>query len=188
MPRESPHKALDPPHASERALTALVHLLASVEAVEFRRWGDLGLTISQLRVLHLLRERRFSCGQVADHLGITASTATALIERLVRRGLVERITRDGDRRVTDLRLSEPGRRLLEETYRRKTGVITASVLELSGDDRERLADLLDRLAAAVQARESWTDAESATDAAGERGAEASAAVTGRRREPAGTQA
>ena len=111
--RESP-----PSHAdggtAERALNALVQLLASVEAIEFRRWGDLGLTISQLRVLHLLRERPASCGQVAEHLGITASTATALIERIVRRGLVERAAREGDRRITDLHLTESGRLLLEE--------------------------------------------------------------------------
>lgn len=150
--RESP-----PSHAdggtAERALSALVQLLASVEAIEFRRWGDLGLTISQLRVLHLLREHPASCGQVAEHLGITASTATALIERIVRRGLVERAAREGDRRVTDLHLTESGRLLLEEKERGKRGVITKSIGELAPEERERLAGLLDRLAAAVQARE-----------------------------------
>ena len=150
--RESPPSHSDG-GTTQRALSALVQLLASVEAIEFRRWGDLGLTISQLRVLHLLREHPASCGQVAEHLGITASTATALIERIVRRGLVERGTHEGDRRVTDLRLSERGHLLLVETDRGKRGVITESIGELSGDDRERLARLLDRLAAGVQARE-----------------------------------
>lgn len=152
--RESPPSSADAGTA-ERALSALVQLLASVEAIEFRRWGDLGLTISQLRVLHLLRDHPVSCGHVAEHLGITASTATALIERMVRRGLVERSPHRGDRRVTDVVLAEPGRRLLEEkeTHRGKHGVITASIGELSPDDRQRLAELLDRLAAGVQARE-----------------------------------
>jgi DNA-binding MarR family transcriptional regulator len=150
--RESPPSHSDG-GTTQRALSALVQLLASVEAIEFRRWGDLGLTISQLRVLHLLREHPASCGQVAEHLGITASTATALIERIVRRGLVERAAREGDRRVTDLRLTESGRRLLEEKDRGQRGVITESIGELAGEDRERLAGLLDRLAAAVQDRE-----------------------------------
>jgi DNA-binding MarR family transcriptional regulator len=150
--RESPPS---PTHlgTAERALSALVQLLASVEAIEFRRWGDLGLTISQLRVLHLLREQPASCGQVAEDLGITASTATALIERMVRRGLVERGPHEGDRRVTDLHLSARGRQLLEETGRGKRGVITAAIGDLPRDERERLARLLDRLAAGVQARE-----------------------------------
>jgi DNA-binding MarR family transcriptional regulator len=144
--------------STHRALTALVQLLASVEAIEVRRWGDLGLTISQLRVLHRLRERPASCGQVAEHLGITPSTATALIERLVRRDLIERTPHEGDRRVTDLRLSERGRELLEEAGRSKRGVISASIEAMATADRERLAALLDRLAASVQALE----AESAT--------------------------
>lgn len=138
---------------TQRALNALVQLLASVEAVEVRRWGDLGLTISQLRVLHRLHERPASCGQVAEHLGITPSTATPLIERLVRRDLVERTPHEGDRRVTDLRLSERGRELLEEAGRGKRGVISASIQALSATDRERLAGLLDRLAGSVQALE-----------------------------------
>ncbi|MGA2282130.1 MAG: MarR family transcriptional regulator [Candidatus Dormibacteria bacterium] len=159
--RGSPPSSADGGTA-ERALSALVQLLASVEAIEFRRWGDLGLTISQLRVLHLLRERPASCGQVAEHLGITASTATALIERIVRRGLVERGAHEGDRRVTDLHLSERGRLLLEETDRGKRGVITQSIGELSREDRERLATLLDRLAAGVQAREGGAASETTT--------------------------
>ena len=150
--RESPPSNADGGTA-EKALSALVQLLASVEALEFRRWGDLGLTISQLRVLKLLRERPASCGQVAEHLGITASTASALIERIVRRGLVERGIRAGDRRVTDLRLSARGRQLLDEIDPSKRGAITASIDDLAPDDRARLAELLDRLAAGVQARE-----------------------------------
>jgi DNA-binding MarR family transcriptional regulator len=152
--------------SSERALTALFQLLASVEAVEVGQWGDLGVTISQLRVLHQLRERPASCGQVADHLGVTASTGTALIERMVRRGLVERGVREGDRRVTDLRLSERGRQLLETAVRSKRGVISASIAELSPAEREQLADLLDRLAAGVQAREAGAAAEAPTETAG----------------------
>ena len=150
--RESPPSNADGCTAG-KALSALVQLLASVEAFEFRRWGDLGLTISQLRVLKLLREHPASCGQVAEHLGITASTASALIERIVRRGLVERGIRAGDRRVTDLRLSARGRQLLDEIDPSKRGAITASIDDLAPDDRARLAELLDRLAAAVQARE-----------------------------------
>jgi DNA-binding MarR family transcriptional regulator len=150
--RESPPSNADGGTA-EKALSALVQLLASIEAFEFRRWGDLGLTISQLRVLKLLREHPASCGQVAEHLGITASTASALIERIVRRGLVERGIRAGDRRVTDLRLSERGRLLLGEIDPSKRGAIAASIDDLAPDDRARLAELLDRLAAGVQARE-----------------------------------
>jgi DNA-binding MarR family transcriptional regulator len=131
----------------------LVQLLASLEALDLRRFGDLGLTLSQLRVLHLLRDHPASCGQLAEHLGITASTATALIDRLVRRGLLERRPRPGDRRVTDLALSEAARNLLPEAAARKGGEIRAAVEELAPADREQLAALLDRVTRRLQSAE-----------------------------------
>ncbi len=143
-----------PAESTERALGALVQLLASVEAVEIARWGDLGVTISQLRVLHQLREHPASCGQVAEHLGITASTATALIDRLVRRGLIQRGPRLGDRRVTELSLASAAQELLEAAARRKGGEMRAAVEELPPSDRKRLAELLDRLADHVQSADS----------------------------------
>ena len=139
--------------STQRALAVLVQLLASLEALDLRRFGDLGLTLSQLRVLHLLRDHPASCGQLAEHLGITASTATALIDRLVRRGLLERRPRPGDRRVTDLALSEAARNLLPEAAARKGGEIRAAVEELAPADREQLAALLDRVTRRLQSAE-----------------------------------
>jgi len=142
-------------NSTQRARAALVQLLASIEALDLRRFGDLGLTLSQLRVLHLLRDHPASCGHLAEHLGITASTATALIDRLVRRGLLERQPRPGDRRVTDLALSEAARSLLPEAAARKGGEIRAAVEELAPADREQLAALLDRITRRLQ----WAEAQ-----------------------------
>jgi DNA-binding MarR family transcriptional regulator len=139
--------------ATSRALGALLRVVATVEAIEVQRFGDLGVTISQLRVMHRLRDSPASCGQVADHLGITASTATALIERMVRRGLVDRGVRPGDRRVIELCLSDRGRRLLEEAGGARRGVIRAGIARLAAEERSALAELLDRLAASVQSGE-----------------------------------
>ncbi|MGO8686722.1 MAG: MarR family winged helix-turn-helix transcriptional regulator [Candidatus Dormibacteria bacterium] len=143
----------DDADSTRRALDALVQLLASFEALDLRRFGDLGLTLSQLRVLHLLRDQPASCGHLAEHLGITASTATALIDRLVRRGLIERRPRPGDRRVTDLALSDAARSLIEAAAARKGGEVRAAVEDLAPADRQRLAVLLDHLAARVQSAE-----------------------------------
>lgn len=165
-PAPSPPPKAETADSTERALGALVQLLASVEALDLRRFGDLGLTLSQLRVLHLLRDRPASCGQVAEHLGITASTATALIERLVRRGLIERRPRPGDRRVTDLTLSAAARGLLQAAAQRKGGEVRAAVEELTPLDRERLAELLDRLAQHVQSAEARMAGEAGEDPPG----------------------
>lgn len=162
----SPAQRDETADSTERALAALVELLASMEALELRRFGDLGLTLTQLRVLHLLRDRAASCGHVAEHLGITASTATALIERLVRRGLIERRAHPGDRRVIELTLSESGRGLIQEVAQRKGGEVRAAVEELEPMDRERLAEMLHHLGGRVQAAEARI-----AEAASEQGSE-----------------
>ena len=151
MPARPPLSSGDA--ATARALGALLRVVATVEAIEVQRFGDLGVTISQLRVMHRLRESPATCGQVAEHLGITASTATALIERMVRRGMVDRGVRPSDRRVIELCLSAPGRRLLEEAGGGKHGVIRAAMERLAAEERSALAELLDRLAASVQSAE-----------------------------------
>ena len=150
-PPLAPEAAAD--ESTRQALDALVQLLASMEALDLRRFGDLGLTLSQLRVLHLLRDHPTSCGHLAEHLGITASTATALIDRLVRRGLIERRPHPGDRRVTELALSEAGRSLIDAAAARKGGEVRAAVEELTPSDREHLAELLDHLATRIQSAE-----------------------------------
>jgi len=171
-PAPSPVQRDETADSTERALAALAELLASMEALDLRRFGDLGLTLTQLRVLHLLRDRPASCGHLAEHLGITASTATALIDRLVRRGLIERGPHPGDRRVTELTLSERGRGLIQAAAQRKGGEVRAAVEELEPVDRERLAEMLHGLGERVQSAEARI-----AEAAGEKGREGVPSVT-----------
>jgi DNA-binding MarR family transcriptional regulator len=72
-------------------------------------WMDLDLTLGQLRFLHgLNRAGSLSIGHVADQLGVTLTTASQFVNRLERRGYVERIHRADDRRVVECRLTPRG--------------------------------------------------------------------------------
>lgn len=72
-------------------------------------WMDLDLTLGQIRFLHLLnRSGSLSIGHVAEHLGVTMTTASQFVNRLERHGYVERVHRDDDRRVVECRLTERG--------------------------------------------------------------------------------
>jgi DNA-binding MarR family transcriptional regulator len=50
----------------------------------------------------------------SERLNVSQSTLTQLAERLVRRGLIERMHDSADRRVVRLRVTATGRRVLEE--------------------------------------------------------------------------
>jgi DNA-binding MarR family transcriptional regulator len=70
-------------------------------------WMDLDLTLGQLRFLHVLnRAGSLSIGHVAEQLGVTLTTASQFVNRLERRGYVERVHRDDDRRVVECRLTD----------------------------------------------------------------------------------
>lgn len=75
---------------------------------------DSGLTMQQLRLLLLLAITGGSAHRdIAAELGIGLATLTGLVDRLARRGLVERTIDDRDRRVRRATLSDTGRKLVE---------------------------------------------------------------------------
>jgi DNA-binding MarR family transcriptional regulator len=74
------------------------------------------LSIPQLRSLAFLnRSPGASLSDLADHLGVTCATASATVERLVQRNLVQRIDDPQERRRVILNLTEEGRYHLKQS-------------------------------------------------------------------------
>ena len=87
-------------------------------------WEELGLTMSQLRVLYMLQaEPGTPAGAVAAQLKVRPSTATGIVDRLVRDGLVRRERDDLDRRRVRIWLTERGMRVISELRARNRAVI-----------------------------------------------------------------
>jgi DNA-binding MarR family transcriptional regulator len=108
------------------------------------------VTIAQLKLLFLVaRTGEFSIGDAAAFLAISPSAASKSVDKLVRSRLLRRVETKGDRRTTQLCLTEASRRLLEafETARKKR---TEEVFaQFCPDELKQASELLDRLAAAV---------------------------------------
>ncbi len=101
------------------------------------------VTIHQLEALGCLRHHSHTMRELAKELGVGESATTALTDRLVRQGLVERGSDPKDRRIVRLELSRSGRRLVERLHE-SIGRKSAAMLEVLSD--EQLAHLLDILA------------------------------------------
>jgi DNA-binding MarR family transcriptional regulator len=84
--------------------------------------------------------------QLAEAQAITPSSATQLVDRLVRLGLVERLREDEDRRLVRVQLSEAARQRFEEMMRLHLRSLAAVTDQLSDGDLRTLVDLLARLA------------------------------------------
>lgn len=84
---------------------------------EMRRHGQPFLSLSQLRVLGFLRfYPKASLSEVADYLDVAPSTMSAMIERLVQRGLVQRSPDPQERRRVVLTLTETGRDCFAQVF------------------------------------------------------------------------
>ncbi|MBW7851940.1 MAG: MarR family transcriptional regulator [Rhodospirillales bacterium] len=90
-------------------------------------------------------------GELSGRLMVSNGNVTALVERLVREGLVDSRPRPDDRRVQRVRLTESGRRQFARMAPANRAWIAAMTAGLSRDDMARLYELLGRLKGSVSA-------------------------------------
>ena len=105
---------------------------------------ELGLSFPQAHALKVLRPGHpFAMRELADRLHCDPSNITGIVDRLGDRGLVERGSAPGDRRIKTLMLTEEGTalrmRLLDRLSEPPPGLG-----KLSADEQRQLRDLLRR--------------------------------------------
>jgi MarR family transcriptional regulator, organic hydroperoxide resistance regulator len=112
--------------------------------------GERALTLSQYTLLSGLADRSDApVRELAAEAGVTASTATRILDALDRRGIVRRHRTDHDRRVVTVTLTELGRELLTEQDAWLQSRQLAFHAELPEEERRLTPDLLVRLAALI---------------------------------------
>jgi DNA-binding MarR family transcriptional regulator len=110
------------------------------------------VTIHQLEALRLLQDGGLRMRELAYELDISEPASTALADRLVRNGLVERQADPADRRIVRLELSPKGHDLMSRwgSYRRQAMLSAFEVL--SDEQLAAFIDILETLAEAPPAR------------------------------------
>jgi DNA-binding MarR family transcriptional regulator len=80
-------------------------------------WLTSDLTVAQLRVLLVLyTEAPIQMSSIASSIGIAVSTATGIVDNLVRKGLVMRGSNPEDRRLVICTLSPQGQELINRLW------------------------------------------------------------------------
>src|SRR5580704_9923120 len=95
---------------------ALVQAAFATMAVLNKVAADNDLSLTQLRVLAILRDRRVAMTALADYLGLEKSTMSGLVERAEKRGLLERAPGASDRRVVEVFVTSRGAKLARQLY------------------------------------------------------------------------
>ena len=106
------------------------------------------VTSVQYAVLLVLEQRPgISQRELGDELDLDRSTIAELVARMVRNGVLERVGDPQDKRRNTLYLTAPGRAQLGELKPRVANVEQVLTQHLSGEEREQLRGLMERLLA-----------------------------------------
>ena len=126
---------------------ALVQAAFVTMAVLNKVGADNDLSLTQLRVLAILRDRRLRMAALADYLGLEKSTMTGLVDRAERRGLLQRAANPTDRRAVDVLLTAEGAALADRLYADVERSLTSATGRLTPTEQRRLQTLLVRMLA-----------------------------------------
>ena len=134
--------------AGDTLVDALAQTTFVVTALLLRLGAEHDLSLTQLRVLGILRDRdRVRVTSLAHRLGLEKSTMTGLVDRAVRRGLLERRPSPDDGRAVDVLLTPAGRDLAAQLYEAVAAGLTVLTQGLAPAEQRRLTVLLGRLLA-----------------------------------------
>ena len=116
-----------------------------------RHIQSLGLGLSDFGLLEaLLHKGPLPVNAVGSQIRLTSGSITAAVDRLERKGLVERRNDPGDRRARVVHLTESGRQLISCAFADHEAAMERATSGLSAEERAECEQLLKKLG--LQAR------------------------------------
>jgi len=132
--------------ASQQELVdALVMTSFATMAVLNRIAAGHDLSLTQLRVLAILRDRRVKMSELTNFLGLDKSTVSGLVDRAEKRGLLQRAPNPHDGRGVDVFLAPSGMRLAERGVAEVAQSLSPMTSAITPSEGRRLATLLERM-------------------------------------------
>ncbi|HEX4246618.1 MAG TPA: MarR family transcriptional regulator [Pseudonocardia sp.] len=131
--------------AGQVPIDELVHLSFLVQQVLGEASARHELSIIQTRVLGILRDREPGMQELARLLGTDKSSASGLVNRAERRGLVQRRIPDQDRRSVLISITDEGQRVIAAVSVEVGEKLRELLSGLPAGDQASLARLLARV-------------------------------------------
>lgn len=139
-------RSAPPPEVKEiddELVDALAGVAFTVIALLTRLAAEEDLSLTQLRLLAILRDRSPRMAELANALGVDRSSVTGLIARAEQRGLVARLVVEEDGRGVLVQLTDEGRAFARRLTRRTAAVLSGLTV---GIEPAKHQDLLSMLA------------------------------------------
>jgi DNA-binding MarR family transcriptional regulator len=126
----------------EKKLSALVSNIISIKPVLYRTFGKPVLLKSDITpgayyaMLYLKKRDSLSMSDLGKMLIISKPNATALVNKLIVKGMVVRFSDKQDRRIIMIRLSSKGIQFVEKNHKKYQDQIKKRLLSLSDKELE----------------------------------------------------
>ena len=103
---------------TDRFVKVVEHLNRLMHSGRLDEWQGLDMTIPQIKTLVLLENMEpVRMSVISNYLGSTLSATTSIVDRLVQKELVNRVSDPNDRRVVMCELTAPGQEATERFWR-----------------------------------------------------------------------
>jgi DNA-binding MarR family transcriptional regulator len=126
-----------------------------------KRWHAGTLSLVHLNVLLILRfNGPMTMSHVAETLDVSVASATGIIDRMEKKGVIERRRNDEDRRVVEVHVTEAGEAVFSAMQAERQARMSKMLSDVSDAD---LAALLTGLRAVRASRDRWLETMSAAE-------------------------
>lgn len=134
----------------DRHVVEIEDLLRNVSTMLKKRGRDIisqfEITPPQLDALLVLREfGELTMGELCQKMFLACSTATDLIDRMERNGLIERVRDTADRRVIRLKVLLKGTKVIDDVLDARRNYLGTILSEIDTSDKDRLIHALEQL-------------------------------------------
>lgn len=124
----------------------LTHLVGDIEVEFIKTLGDAGITAKQLDYLEEIeRLGHPNFSELAQDLGLSKPSVTAIVEKFITQGYVERVKSDQDRRTSHIHLTERGSDLLKTHVEAHSRIADIFTKNLDKKDLDALVVILNRV-------------------------------------------
>ena len=124
---------------------AMRRATVALEAAANAAQAQLGIARTDLMALELLTLGRLTAGEIAEQVGVSTGTTTAVVDRLAEAGYALRETDPDDRRRTVVAITAKGRRRFRQAYQRRWQWLHDIARELPPQELEVVVRFLARV-------------------------------------------
>jgi DNA-binding MarR family transcriptional regulator len=131
--------------ADQEAYNAVITTFKTIKHVALAQFACEGLTDTQVQVLELLMANGpMLMRKMSETMGVSPANVTGIIDRLEEKKLVQRTSREGDRRATVIEITTEGKLLYGKVGSKKSEMIQKSLAMFTKDERVTLVRLLEK--------------------------------------------